>query len=84
MQQIAAITAELDSLAKEAAAAASSPVQALATFSPAFNQLVHQFPDEYAAYQLDEVLVATIAPIVSVYLLWQTLLTINLDAVGLD
>jgi tuftelin-interacting protein 11 len=61
LQQVHLVTDEISGLAKDAA---SSYDTTLDVFTPAFEKLLAQYTREYERYNLDEIVVAAIAPMV--------------------
>jgi len=66
MQQINLVVDSINAQAKELV---SVYEVSLDPFSPHFSQLLAQFPTEFDRYRLDEIVVAAIAPLVSIFTL---------------
>jgi tuftelin-interacting protein 11 len=66
MQKINLVVNDINAQAK---GLASVYELSLDPFSPHFSQLLTQFPTEFDRYRLDEIVVAAIAPLVSIFTL---------------
>ena len=63
LQQVHLVVDDIHAKAKELASVYEA---SLDPFSPYFEKLLSQFPQEFDKYRLDEIVVAAIAPTVSV------------------
>jgi tuftelin-interacting protein 11 len=66
MQQINLVVDDINVQAKDLA---SVYEVSLDPFSPHFSKLLVQFPSEFDRYRLDEIVVAAIAPLVSLFII---------------
>jgi tuftelin-interacting protein 11 len=67
LQRVHLVVDEISAKAK-AIALESDPSATLEQFTPYFDQLLMEYPREYEQYRLDEIIVASIAPTVSLHI----------------